>query len=91
MSYKPYEAEGRDNLSVLFSRMVDCFTFCRKMMKVRNVPEDFILWFEKAKLADPRTTYLFIKSYYDVLANSAVKSIVDDFIERIENTRHELK
>ena len=87
MSYKPYEVEERDSLSVLFSRMVDCFTFCRKMTKVKNNPEGFLLWFEKAKMADPRTTYLYIKTYYKSFDNPVVRGIVDSFIEQIDNTR----
>ncbi len=86
MSYKPYNDENRDSLSILFSTINDCIVACKNMLRNRNNALHFVRWFEKAKLIDPRTTYLFLKKHLPEFSSDC-QSICRHFIVKMDKER----
>ncbi len=84
MSYNPNRYE--DSLSELFSSMSDCVVFCKRMIARVDSPVDFLRWFDKAKLADPRTTYFFLKKNDDKLSEETRK-ITKPFMDKMSKNR----
>ena len=79
MSYSPNRNE--DSLSELFSSMADANTFCKRMLSYKDDSMGFVAWFEKARLADPRFTYLFLERHMDELTEET-RRIVESFMAR---------
>ncbi len=84
MSYSPMRNE--DTLSETFSAMADANVFCKKMMGHMDDPVDFLMWFEKAKLADPRFVYLYLNEHKEELPEDIWK-LVASFMARFDGVR----
>lgn len=86
MSYNPHTNEDRDSLSALFSTINDCIVACKNMLRNKDNALHFVRWFEKAKLIDPRTTYLFLKEHLPEFSTDC-RSICLPFMEKMESRK----
>ena len=84
MSYGKKFSKNTDTLSEFMSRVNDCTLACKKMMQYKDNPIGFMRWFEKARLIDRRTTYLYIRDKKDMIPDNC-EYIYKSFYEKIDN------